>query len=441
MKKICFLNSGCGSHKETFRRIFKSVEHAYILTSMPHKADVIIDYFCAVTQHGCVKNIPSELLYLSKLKKEGATLIICGCAVDAIGKDFFLSLGFVDYAVGSQNFLQEILDILNFKCSDHYYIEDDEFRFFIDICNGCAKKNGWCSFCKQHYLRKPVKSMQFDEVCRLATEITSTTSVFVISLGALNICNYGIDFGDRKPKLHLLIQALSKIPTVKFIELYSLTASCMYEELIEEIATNDKIILVELPMQSGSDSVLNVMNTGATVSELQMLLDRLSHKPMRSIFVTSHPYETMEDVQKTIDFIEKNNLWYPVVTSCKSSEGTPTYQMEQLGEEEYHEHYDLIAKTVLRLQDKFLNGLVGTFVYGYLFSLTRYEKDDMANIRLQAKDFRGQVIVRIKNYSSSHYKPILDSVEEGNLAKARITSILSNDASTIAFLAEDLEVL
>ena len=242
MKKICFLNSGCGSHGETFRQIFKSVEHAYILTSMPHKADVIIEYFCAVTQYECVEKLLTELLYLSKLKKEGATLIICGCAVDAIGKDFFLSLGFVDYAIGSQNFLQEVLEILNFKCSDHYYIEDNKFRFSIDICNGCAKKNGWCSFCKQHYLRKPIKSMPLDEVCKVATEITSTTSVFVISLCALNICNYGIDFGDRKPKLHLLIQALSKIPTVKFIELYSLTASCMYEELIEEIATNDKVI-------------------------------------------------------------------------------------------------------------------------------------------------------------------------------------------------------
>ncbi len=441
MKKICFLNNGCGSHIETFRRIFKSVEQAYTLTSLPHKADVIIEYFCAVTQYDCNKTILPELLYLSKLKKEGATLIICGCAVDAIGKDFFLSLSFVDYAIGSQNFLSEVLELLNFKCSVRYYIEDSQFRFAIDICNGCVKKNGWCSFCKQHYLRKPIKSMPIDEVCKLATEITSTTSVFVISLSALNICNYGIDFGDRKPKLHLLIQALSKIPTVKFIELYSLTASCMYEELIEEIATNDKVILVELPIQSGSDSVLNAMNTGATVSELQMLLDRLSHKPMRSIFVTSHPYETMEDVQKTIDFIEKNNLWYPVVTRCKSSEGTPTYQMEQLGEQEYKEHYDLIAQTVCKLRDKFLNGLIGTFVYGYLFNLTRYEKDDIAYIMIYARDFRGAISVKIKNYSSSHYKSIIDNAEEGTLAKARITSVWFNDASNITLLAEDLEVL
>ena len=135
MKKICFLNSGCDSHKETFRRIFKSVEHAYILTTMPHKADVIIEYFCAVTQYDCVKALPAELLYLSKLKKEGATLIVCGCAVDTIGKDFFLSLGFVDYAIGSQNFLQEVLEILNFKCSDHYYNGDNKLHFCIDICN------------------------------------------------------------------------------------------------------------------------------------------------------------------------------------------------------------------------------------------------------------------------------------------------------------------
>jgi len=92
MKRICFRNNGCGSHEETFRQILKSIEQAYTITNKPHKADVIIEYFCAVTQYDCVNTLLPELLYLSKLKKEGATLIICGCAVDAIGKDFFLSL-------------------------------------------------------------------------------------------------------------------------------------------------------------------------------------------------------------------------------------------------------------------------------------------------------------------------------------------------------------
>lgn len=172
-----------------------------------------------------------------------------------------------------------------------------------------------------------------------------------------------------------------------------------------------------------------------------MLLDRLSHKPMRSIFVTSHPYETMEDVQKTIEFIEKNNLWYPVVTSCNSSEGTPCYEMEQLDEEAYNKHFNLIGEAVMKLRDNFLNSLIGQFVYGYLFLCTRYSKEDFADITLEIKDFRGQVIVRIKNYSSSHYKVLIDGAEDGALARARITSIRSNDASSITLLAEDLEVL
>ncbi len=90
MKKICSLNNGCVSHTETFRQIFKSVEQAYTLTNLPHKADIIIDYFCAVTQYDCVKTIPAELLYLSKLKKEGAILIICGCAVDVVSYHLIL---------------------------------------------------------------------------------------------------------------------------------------------------------------------------------------------------------------------------------------------------------------------------------------------------------------------------------------------------------------
>lgn len=106
MKKICFLNNGCPAHLEIFRKIYKSLENSYSLTNIPSKADVIIQYFCAIIQNEAVATLFEELKYLSLIKKEDATLIVCGCAVDAIGMDFFYGLDFVDYAIGSKIFFQ-----------------------------------------------------------------------------------------------------------------------------------------------------------------------------------------------------------------------------------------------------------------------------------------------------------------------------------------------
>lgn len=439
MRKICFLNGGCGIHECDFRKIYKDLEETYSLTNMPSRADVIIQYFCAITQSDSVNSTFHELLYLSRVKKENAILIVCGCAVDVMGKDFFSALEFVDYAVGSKDMILEVSKILNFTCSGKYYLEDNDFHFSIKIVEGCHKKHGWCSFCKQNYMKRAVQSMPMEEICALATEVTTNSKVFQIALTGLNICNYGIDFGDKKPKLHLLIQALSKIPTVKFIYLYSLTVESMYEELNNEIATNPKILLVELPIQSGSNSMLKAMNTGSTVEEIQYLLDKFSGKPMRSIFVVSHPGETEESVQETINFIKKNNLWYTKVTDYKNSEGTPSYLMKQLEPKDFKNYYCQVLATVRELRENFLSSLVGSTITGYAMEYT-YRKDiDVACIYIAPKDFVAEVFMFISNFSSSKYKTLLDNSSNGIPVRVKIFKVMS--IKNVRLSASDLEVI
>ena len=112
-----------------------------------------------------------------------------------------------------------------------------------------------------YYLKIPVKSVPFDEVIEIAKNVTESSKVSIIVLTGLNTCNYGIDIGDKKQKLHLLLQELSKIESVKFIEVHSLTIGDMYEELTAELANNPKVLLIGFSVQSGSNKMHKIMNT------------------------------------------------------------------------------------------------------------------------------------------------------------------------------------
>ena len=422
MKKICILNQGCHGHLMEFRKLINSLEGIYELTNFPGKADLIIQYFCSISQTK-IAEIARELAYLSKIKKEDAILIICGCATKVMGAQLFLSLDFVDYVIGRENISENILTILGYKSVPGYYLGDDTKSFFFNIAGGCRKKGGWCTFCKQNYMRIPVKSMKMEDILQQAKDVTKTGNIYRIVLGGLNICNYGIDMEDRKPKLHLLIKRLAEIPGVKVIDLFSLTAADMYEELIEEIATNDKVRTVELGVQSGCNKMLKVMNTGSTKEGIQMLLDRLSHKAMKSIIVVGHPGETREDLQETLDFVISNNLWYMQVSPFINTEGTPSYNMKQLSREEYEYNVRIAEETVWKLRKDFLDGLVGSTMLAYIVGGEVDSKEDTANIYMAAKEHRINFILTVRNFSTSKYTIFFEEQEEYNLVKVWVKEV------------------
>lgn len=429
MKKICILNSGCGAHTIEFRKLLHSLEGIYELTNFPSEADLIIQYFCSITQTQITK-ISDELAYLSKIKKENAILIICGCAPKVLGTEIFSNLDFVDYVIGRENISENIIRILNYKSIPGYYLGDNTSSFIFDIVGGCRKKGGWCTFCKQNFMKIPVKSMKMEDILEQTENITKNTDIYRICLTGLNICNYGIDMKDKKQKLHLLIKKLSEIPSVKVIDLFSLTVADMYEELIEEISTNTKIRTVELGIQSGCDNMLKIMNTSSTKEYIQMLLNRLSHKAIKSIVVVGHPGETKEYLQETLDFISVNNLWYVQISPFVSTEGTPSHIMEPLSKEDYKYNVKTVEDTVWKLKKDFLDGLIGSTMYAYIEGGFIDEQKDTAHIYMESNEHLINFTSYIENFSTSKYKAYFDKLDPSSVVTVKIKEIIDYQNAT-----------
>ena len=95
-KKICFILQGCAEHKEEFQRILKNLEEKYEEVKNPVKADVIVQYFCAITSYS-VEQIYGQMQFLKAIKRlrPHMKLIVCGCAAEVI--DFKKLYPMVDF--------------------------------------------------------------------------------------------------------------------------------------------------------------------------------------------------------------------------------------------------------------------------------------------------------------------------------------------------------
>ena len=376
MKKLCIINSGCGGHYDLFRQIIKSAENEYEITIYPDEADVIIHYSCGFTEEQMAE-IFKHVVFYEKVKKDGAKLIFCGCGLTGYRKELFKELKVVDHVIIGMNILPEITQIMGVTPTDNQHYESDEGVFCIKIAEGCYKPGGFCTFCKQNYLKIPYKSnYSIERIC----ELIRSHGKPIVVLQAMNTTNYGTDYDDNKQKLHTLIKEVSKIDTVKWIQVDGVASSCIYEELISELEHNDKVCHVQFFIQSGSDHMLEEMNIGSTIAENSIVLERFKEKAVSGGVVIGHPGETMEDVMKTIQFIKYHNLWYIDVMRYKDSVMAPSGKMEKLSDEDYELHCSMVEEAVEELAYQNMRDIEDNGFMGYISELYTEKGKNMAFI-------------------------------------------------------------
>ncbi len=420
MKKICFLPDGCSAREPDIRRIMSSVEGSYEFTRDPTEADVILQNVCAFTiSEPRINRVTANLLYLRKVKKDGAIAIVYGCGAEAFKEEIFKAAG-VDYVI-KDKIVEQVTKILGVKPSNKFYLKNS-IELVINLVPGCAKIEGYCYFCKQNYMKKkPYSAYRIEEVVEMVIEY----GMPVLYLTGMNNCNYGLDYGDHKPKLHLLLRELEKIPSLKYIDIDGIAPSCVYPELLEELQRNSKVFSIQFMIQSGSNSMLAQMNIGTTVEKLEVALQHLKGKKVVTGVVVSHPGETLEDVKQTIDFLRKWNIWNCRVQPYTNSRRTPSYKMEQLPEDVYKQHYGMVKEAVENLAKTFLNEQVGKRIRGFVAEINpRYNEP----IVCCATEFEATFC--IKEFS----RPL----RPGDYVEAVVTEVIRDSAQNALLIAEEI---
>ena len=254
-----------------------------------------------------------------RLKKK-PFVIVAGCVAQAENEEMLKREPFIDLVIGPQAYhkindkIEEFLDKQK-KIEETNFDAESKFNYLSKIKNSSSKVSSFltvqegcdkfCHFCVVPYTRGPEYSRPFNEIIEEA-KILSKNGVREIILLGQNVNAYQ----NEKFRLSDLILEIEKIPEVKRIR-YTTSHPCdMTEDLIDVYGFSKKLMpLVHLPVQSGSDKVLKLMNRKHLISDYLKIYEKFkSINPkieFSSDFIIAYPGEDEEDFKATFELIKK----------------------------------------------------------------------------------------------------------------------------------------
>jgi MiaB-like tRNA modifying enzyme, archaeal-type len=179
--------------------------------------------------------------------------------------------------------------------------------FIVPIADGCA---GECSFCITKLARRKLRSYPMREIVEAVKEAVAKGAVEV-ELTAQDTAAYGLDLGE-KVRLPDLVEKVAETEGNFMVRVGMMTpeqAMSIVDGLVEALSMEKVYKFVHLPVQSGSDKVLKLMNRKYTIDEYKRLVKELRSKvPGLSVatdIIVGHPGEDEEDFQQTLDLMKE----------------------------------------------------------------------------------------------------------------------------------------
>ena len=337
-KKRIFVKSyGCQMNVYDSNRIKNLFEpKGYSETDDLTKADLIVLNTCHIREKA-VEKVYSDIGRIKKIKKNKHKLVVAGCVAQAEGKEIKKRASSVDYIVGPQSYhkLPSMIENNNSFINDDF-LQNEKYKKllfkssntiseFVSIQEGCDK---FCSFCVVPYTRGSEFSRSVNEIKEEIKKYIDNGIKEIILLGQ-NVNAYHDDSQSGKhADLAYLINKISEFDNIERIRYVTSHPNDMTSSLIEVHGKNFKLMpFLHLPIQSGSDKILQKMNRKHNVKKYYKIIDKLkSWRPdiaLSSDFIVGFPEETNEDFDQTMKFVENVNFAIAYSFMFSSRPGTP----------------------------------------------------------------------------------------------------------------------
>ncbi len=299
-------------------------EMGYGFTEIPEEADLVIFNTCAVRENA-EERVFGNLGFLKHYKDKKKEMIICisGCMTEqaVIVDKIRSSYSYVDIVFGTNAFDRFPQFVYEVLCGrKHFYdeqgpgselsegnsqIRSSTFKASVPIMYGC---NNFCTYCIVPYVRGRERSRQPEVILEEVRELVNSGYREIMLLGQ-NVNSYGnnLEGSISFPELLRQINALEGEFIIRFMSSHPKDAG---KELIDAMAECEKVgKFLHLPVQSGSDSVLERMNRRYTAEKYLEIINYAKSRDERFSFSTDiligFPNETEEEFRATLDIVEK----------------------------------------------------------------------------------------------------------------------------------------
>jgi tRNA-2-methylthio-N6-dimethylallyladenosine synthase len=315
---------GCQMNVHDSEKIMALMTHAgYENTGDMERADLIIINTCSIREKAEQK-VYSELGRFRKLKKERPDIIIGigGCLAQEKGADFLRKYPFVDIVFGTHHIHRIPELVKNIGNAEAPVVEtafQDSVRSlnipalpqngnvssYVTIMQGC---NNYCSFCVVPYLRGREESRPLPDIIE-EIKVLADHGVREVTLLGQNVNSYGKTLGNGHDFADLLLE-IGEIEGIERIRFTTSNPKDLSERLVNCFAAIEKLCEhIHLPVQSGSNRILAMMNRNYTSADYLEKVDSLRAAcpgiSITSDFIVGFPGEKDEDFQSTLDLMEK----------------------------------------------------------------------------------------------------------------------------------------
>ena len=383
----------------------------YTVVDFEDKADIYIINTCSVTNESDKKS--RKMINRAKKNNPAAIIIVMGCYSQVNAEDID-----VDIVLGNKDKskIVEIIEeyiktkqkkkiIYDLTKVDFEKMEitnfDSHTRAFVKIQDGC---NAFCSYCIKPYVRGRVRSKDPEDVIKEVTTLVEKGYKEIVLTG-IHTGRYGTDINTT---LEELLNKLVNIPNIYRIRLSSIEINEITPG-IKELLKENKVMAkhLHIPLQSGSNKILKLMNRRYNKEEFLSMVDNLKDIPDISLttdLIVGFPNEGEEEFNETIDTLKKIGFTKIHTFPYSKRKGTPAATMDnQVSPEEKKRRVHRILDLSNKYEHNFYESKIGKIYDGVV-----------------EVHSNGTTIVHTSNFI-----PVIinDIVEEGTIVDVKIEKV------------------
>ena len=366
-KKIFIKTFGCQMNEYDSNRIYDTIKKiGYEKTENYEEANCYLLNTCHIRDKAKEK-VYHEIGRVKKIFrfKSKPLVIVSGCVAQAEHEEMLKREPYIDLVLGPQAYHKINDTILKYQNKKQKQEETEfdaitKFQYlskirnktskissFLTIQEGCDK---FCHFCVVPFTRGPEYSRPFNQIINETKELVYNGSKEIILLGQ-NVNAYNFE-GFRLSNLILELEKISGIERVRYTTSHP---KDMTEDLIEVYKYSKKLMpLVHLPVQSGSDKILKLMNRKHSIKNYLDTFNKLKNINQNiefsSDFIIGYPGEDENDFEATIKLIDEVKFINSFSFIFNSMPGTVAADLPLIDKSRLRERLEIVQQKLFNNQ-------------------------------------------------------------------------------------------
>ena len=401
MLKIMLVSLGCDKNTADSSKMLGILSHrGYELTSDIEEADAAVVNTCCFIQSATEESI-DKIFELAAYKNAGLKyLVVAGCMAERFKDEIASDIPEVDAFIGTGS-LEKIADVISeleekrkvinksdngcaIMCFDgddtafaadgverYHVITERPYSEYLKIADGCDKR---CTYCAIPNFKGKYKSVPMNLIIKEAEKLAADGVRELILVAQETTC-YGVDIYGEK-KLHELLRELGKVEGIDWIRLLYCYPEEIYDELIEEMAENRKVLhYIDMPIQHTETEILRRMgrriDKEGIFKVVKKLRDRIPDIAIRTTLIAGFPGETEEQHEACLAALDELEFDRVGVFNYSREEGTAAADFPDQIDDEVKDRYSReIMELSAEVSEDINSGFVGcdmdVIIEGYL---------------------------------------------------------------------------